>query len=326
MTVADADSRNNKWLWLDKFGPLLALALVYLFFALLNSKITSLTALETMVQQTVIVGVAAIGMTLIIISAGIDLSAGSVIAFASVVIAQMMVAYDFSPGLAALVGILAGALCGLLSGILITSLNLVPFIVTLGMLLIVRGFAKGVASSMQINAGASWLSELLAVLPPERRWLLVPPGAWLMIVLALVTSGFLRFTKIGRHIFAIGSNEQTARLCGVAVEKVKVFVYTIAGAFAGLSGLMLISYQEQGDPTGAVGLELDIIAAVVIGGGSLSGGEGSIAGSLIGAMIMTIIRTGCQLNGWAPWITQVVTGCVIIIAVTLDRLRHRSAD
>ncbi|MBN1831260.1 MAG: hypothetical protein JW896_04040 [Deltaproteobacteria bacterium] len=100
-----------------------------------------------------------------------------------------------------------------------------------------------------------------------------------------------------RHIFAIGSNEQTARLCGIAVERVKVIVYGIAGAFSGLSGLMLLSYQEQGDPTGAVGMELDVIAAVVIGGGSLSGGEGSIIGSLIGAMIMTVIRTGCQLNG-----------------------------
>lgn len=319
-------SSRNKWAWLSKFGPLVALVFVYLFFAILNVKITSLTAVETMMQQTVIVGVAAIGMTLVIISAGIDLSAGSVIAFCSVVIAQMMVAYGLSPGIAAIIGILAGGLCGLINGVLITRLKLVPFIVTLGMLLIVRGFAKGISSSMQINAGQSWLSNLLAVLPPERKWQLVPPGAWLMIFLAVAIAALLRYTRIGRHIYAVGSNEQTAKLCGVAVDRVKVVVYTAAGAFAGLSGLMLMSYQEQGDPTAAIGLELDIIAAVVIGGGSLSGGEGSIAGSLIGAMIMTIIRTGCQLNGWAPWITQVVTGVVIVIAVTVDRLRHRAAD
>ena len=312
--------------WLNKFGPLLALVFVYIFFSILNSKITSLTALETMVQQTVIVGIAAIGMTLVIISAGIDLSAGSIIAFSSVVIAQIMVAYEMSPLTSAMCGILAGLGCGLVNGLLITRLRLVPFIVTLGMLLIVRGFAKGIASSMQINVGQSWLSELLAVLPPERKWQLVPPGAWLMIVFAAAMAGLLRYTRLGRHIFAVGSNEQTAQLCGVAVDRVKVIVYGIAGAFAGLSGVMLTSYQEQGDPTAAVGLELDIIAAVVIGGGSLSGGEGSIVGSLIGAMIMTVIRTGCQLNGWAPWITQVVTGCVILVAVMVDRLRHRGTS
>jgi ribose/xylose/arabinose/galactoside ABC-type transport system permease subunit len=321
-----ASNRDLKrWTWLNKFGPLVALIFVYLFFAILNSKITSLTALETMVQQSVIVGVAAIGMTLVIIAAGIDLSAGSVIAFSSVVIAQAIVSFGASPGVAALAGVVAGLLCGFVNGVLITRMKLVPFIVTLGTLLIVRGFAKGIADSMQINAGQTWLSDLLAVLPPDRKWQLVPSGAWLMILLAVGVAAALRFTKVGRHIFAVGSNEQTARLCGVPVERVKVFVYSVAGAFAGLSGLMLMSYQEQGDPTAAVGMELDIIAAVVIGGGSLSGGEGSIAGSLIGAMIMTIIRTGCQLNGWAPWITQVVTGGVIVIAVAVDRLRHRAS-
>ncbi|MEE4310587.1 MAG: ABC transporter permease, partial [candidate division KSB1 bacterium] len=148
---------------------------------------------------------------------------------------------------------------------------------------------------------------------------------WLMLLLALLTGGFLRYTKLGRHIFAVGSNELTARLCGIAVDKVKVFVYGASGAFSGLAGVMLMSYQEQGDPVGAVGMELDVIAAVVIGGGSLSGGEGSILGSLIGAIIMTVIRTGCQLNGWPAWVTQVVTGGVIVTAVAFDGLRHRKS-
>lgn len=308
---------------LTKFGPLLALVLVYLFFTLLNAKITSLTALETMMQQTVIVGVAAIGMTLIIISAGIDLSAGSIISLSSVVVAQLLNAQGFSPLLAACGGILTGMFCGLMNGVLITRLKLVPFIITLGSLLIVRGFAKGFSASMPINVGQTWLSELLAILPPERKWMLIPPGAWLMLILAVLVSLMLAHMRLGRYIFAVGSNEQTARLSGIQVERVKTIVYALGGAFAGLSGLMLMSYQEQGDPTAAVGLELDIIAAVVIGGGSLSGGEGSIAGSLIGAMIMTVIRTGCQLNGWPPWVTQVVTGVVIVIAVAVDRLRHK---
>lgn len=314
---------NLNWNLLNKLGPVLALLLVYIFFAALNSKITTFAAIEAMILQTVIVAVSAIGMTLVIILGGIDLSVGSIIAFGSVVVALCMEFFHFSPLLAALCGVLAGLACGLFNGMLITRLKLVPFIVTLGSLLIVRGLAKGISGSIPINAGQTWLSELLATLPDEQRWQLIPPGAWLMIILALLISAMLRYTPLGRHIFAIGSNEQTARLCGVAVERVKIIVYSIAGAFAGLSGLMLLSYQEQGDPTGAVGMELDVIAAVVIGGGSLSGGEGSIIGSLIGAMLMTVIRTGCQLNGWPPWVTQIVTGTVIVIAVAVDRLRHR---
>ena len=310
-------------LLLTSLGPFLALLLVFGLFAALNPKMATLTAVETIVQQTVIVGVAAIGMTMVIVSGGIDLSAGSIIALGSVVVAQLMVAWGLSPFLAAVGGIVAGMACGAANGLVITRLRVVPFIVTLGTLLVLRGVAKGLANSMPVNVDRTWLSELLAVLPPERRWLLVPPGAWVMVVLAALVAGFLRYTPLGRRIFAVGSNEQAARLCGIAVERVKTFVYTAAGAFSGLAGVMLMSYQEQGDPTAAVGLELDVIAAVVIGGGSLSGGEGSILGSLVGAMIMTVIRTGCQLNGWPTWVTQVVTGAVIVVAVAVDRLRHR---
>lgn len=307
----------------NKFGPLLALALVYSFFAALNLKITSATAIETIMLQTVIVGVSAIGMTMVIISGGIDLSAGSIIALSSVVIALCIQSFGAEPLLAAGAGVFAGLLFGLLNGWLITGLRLVPFIVTLGSLLIVRGVAKGLANSQPITAADTGLSVLLMTLPEDRKWQIMPPGAWMMLALALLAAGFLRYTQLGRHIFAVGSNEQTARLCGVAVERVKLFVYAAAGACSGLSGLMLMSYQEQGDPTGAVGLELDVIAAVVIGGGSLSGGEGSILGTIIGAIIMTVIRTGCQLNGWPPWVTQLVTGIVIVIAVAVDQLRHR---
>ena len=318
--------KSQNWLsWFNKFGPLLALIIVYGFFVALNAKIATLTAVETIVQQTVIVGVSAIGMTLVIISGGIDLSAGSIIAMSSVVVAWLMDTLGFNPILAALGGVLAGLFWGLVNGSLITRLRLVPFIVTLGTLLVVRGFAKGLAHSMPINVEQTWLSDILATLPPDQKWQLIPPGGWMMILFALIIAGMLRYTSLGRHIVAVGSNEDTARLCGVAVERVKLFVYSAAGAFSGLAGLMMMSYQEQGDPTGAVGLELDVIAAVVIGGGSLSGGEGSILGSLVGAMIMTVIRTGCQLMGWPTWATQVVTGAVIVVAVTIDRLRHRKA-
>lgn len=145
-----------------------------------------------------------------------------------------------------------------------------------------------------------------------------------MILLALLATGVLRYTVFGRHVFAVGSNENTARLCGVDVDRTKLFVYMIGGAFAALSGLMLVSYQGQGDPTGATGYELDIIAAVVIGGASLNGGIGSIFGSLIGALIITVIRTGCTLNGISESTTRIITGAIIVTAVAIDRLRQRS--
>jgi len=323
MDLNQLSIRKLPRLSLSTFGPLIALVLVYGFFAVLNARILSLTAVETIVQQTVIVGIGAIGMTFVIISGGIDLSAGSTIAIGSVAVAFLMKTFGFSPLPAALGGVAVGLFWGFVNGWLIARFKMVPFIVTLGTLLVVRGVAKGMANSMPINTGHTWLSNLLAALPQNQKWQLIPPGAWLMILLALLMAGILKYTPIGRHVFAIGSSEQTARLCGIAVERVKIFVYTLCGGMAGLGGLMLMSYQEQGDPTAAIGLELDVIAAVVIGGGSLSGGEGSIMGSIVGAIIMTVIRTGCQLNGWPTWVTQVVTGAVIVIAVAVDRLRHQ---
>ena len=155
--------------------------------------------------------------------------------------------------------------------------------------------------------------------------MLVPPGVWLVVILALLVAGMLRYTRLGRHIFAVGSNEQTARLCGVPVSRVKLAVYTIGGGFFGLAGLMMFSRLTVGDPTAAVGLELDVIAAVVIGGGSLSGGEGSVLGSLVGALIMSVIRSGCSQMGLDNWVQEVVTGAIIVVAVALDGLRHRKA-
>ncbi|MBT4500127.1 MAG: ABC transporter permease, partial [Gemmatimonadetes bacterium] len=140
---------------------------------------------------------------------------------------------------------------------------------------------------------------------------------------ALAVGGMLRYTRLGRHIFAIGSNEQTARLCGVAVERVKVTVYGVCAGFAGLAGVMQFSRLTVGDPTVAVGLELDVIASVVIGGGSLAGGEGSVLGSLVGALIMTVIRSGCSQMGLPNWVQEMVTGGIIVLAVALDRWRHR---
>lgn len=307
---------------LSRFAPVLGLVAVYGLFVLIGpDSFGSGRTLETIARQTAIVGTAALGMTLVIIAGGIDLSVGSIIALATVTIAAALQT-GASPLGASLIGILTGALCGFVNGTIITRFRVVPFIVTLGTLLIVRGIAKGLAAEQKIDAPLTYLIDLLAALPPGAWWLL-PPGVWLLVVLALITGGFLAYTRVGKHIVAIGSNENTARLCGVRVEALKVLVYTLAGTSAGLAGLLQFSRLTVGDPTVAVGLELDVIAAVVIGGGSLAGGEGSVLGSVVGALIMTVIRAGCSQMGLPNWVQEIVTGAIIVIAVAVDRLRQK---
>lgn len=308
---------------LNRLGPLIGLVAVYGLFALAApDSFRSAGNLETIARQTAIVGTAALGMTLVIISGGIDLSVGSIVALSTVVVAGVLGA-GHGPIPAALAGIAAGALCGVISGLIITRLKVVPFIVTLGMLLLVRGVAKGLAGEQKIDAPLSWLNELLAALPPQSAWLLVPAGVWIMLVLAGVVGAVLRHTVFGRQVVAAGSNPESARLSGIAVERVRLAVYTLSAAFAGLAGLFQFSRLTVGDPTVAVGLELDVIAAVVIGGGSLAGGQGSVLGSLVGALIMTVIRSGCTQMGLANWVQEIVTGGIIVAAVALDRLRQR---
>lgn len=315
---------NPRWSsMLSRYGAVLGLVVVYGLFAIVGPESFSSTQnLETVARQTTIVGTAALGMTLVIIAGGIDLSVGSMIALGTVVIAALLQA-GVSPLLAAVAGIAVGALCGFINGVLITRLRVVPFIVTLGTLLVIRGAAKGLAHEQKIDAPLSWLNDLLAALPPGESWKIAPPGVWIMGVLALLVAGMLYYTRLGRHIFAIGSNEATARLCGVPVDRVKIMVYSLSAGFAGLAGVMQFSRLTVGDPTVATGAELDVIAAVVIGGGSLSGGEGSILGTIVGALIMTVIRSGCSQMGLPNWVQEIVTGSIIVVAVALDRLRSR---
>ncbi len=311
--------------WLSRYGwlgPLVALVLLYLVFAALQPD-TFATAgnLRTMIRQTTTVGIAALGMTLIIILGGIDLSVGSMVALTTVVIATLL-AGGASPLASAVAGVAVTALCGLVNGVLITTLRVTPFIVTLGAMGIIRGAAKGLAHEQKIDAPLSWLNDLLAEVGRD-SWMVLPAGVWLFVLLALACGAVLAYTRLGRHIFAIGSNAAAARLCGVRVPLVKIAVYTIGAALAGVAGLMQFSRLTVGDPTVAAGLELDVIAAVVIGGGSLSGGEGSILGSLVGAMLMTEIKSGCTHVGLSVWIQEILAGVIIVVAVTLDRLRHR---
>ncbi len=310
--------------WLNRLGPLLGLAAVLLLFVILGpAGFSTLDNFKTMAIQTVVVGLAALGMTLVIISGGIDLSAGSVVALVSVVTATLLGKSGWPPLASAAAGVLAGTLCGAANGALVAGVRLVPFIVTLGTLLIVRGAAKGLGREEKVNAPVTWLNDLIAALPESRRWMIVPPGVWMLLGLALGVGALLRYTRLGRHIFAVGSNEQAARLCGVPVGRVKLSVYALGGFFSGLAGVLQFARLRVGDPVTAEGLELDVIAAVVIGGGSLAGGEGSVFGSLVGALTMTVIRTGCNLMDISTWVQNILTGAIILAAATLDRLRRR---
>lgn len=298
-------------------GPVLGLITVYALFALLRfDRFVTWSNASIMLQQTAVIGTGAIGMTLIVISGGVDLSFGSIIAFSAVVLALALQA-GLDPALAVAAAIGSGAGAGLVSGLLITRLSLMPFIVTLGMMGVLRGAAKGLANEQPIYPDGTWLNGLMQL--GEHS---LPGGVWVMLVMAGVIGGVLRYTRFGRHCFAIGSSESTARLCGVRVERTKIMIYGLGAAFAGLAGVLQFAYLTGGDPTTAVGLELNIIASVVIGGASLAGGRGSVTGTLVGALIMTVVNNGCTKLEMANWVQEIVTGGIIVAAVTLDQLRR----
>ncbi len=312
--------------WLRFLGPFLGLLAVIAIFAVISDhpgRLLSAGNLRIVLSQTVVVAVGAIGMTIIIISGGIDLAPGSVIALTGVVCALALRAgWPPLPALAA--GVMVGGVVGLINGLAITTLRVVPFIATLGMLGIARGVAKWISGEQTVNAPATWLNRL-AVAFPTPSWLLVSPGVWITAALAVVAAIVLRRTVFGRHVFAVGSNEAAARACGIHTGRLKLMVYSLGGLLFGLAGVLQMSRLRQGDPTVAIGVELDIIAAVVIGGGSLAGGEGSILGSMIGALIMAFLRNGCQQMGWPNYIQEIIIGGIIVLAVAGDRWRAARA-
>jgi ribose transport system permease protein len=314
--------RTWKQAWKQPWlGPLVALAATYaLFAAQAPATFTRASNLVTMARQTTVVAIAAVGMTIVIVSGGIDLSVGSAVAFTTVVVAATLKA-GHGPGVAVLAGVAAATASGAACGAMVARLRIAPFIVTLGAMSILRGAAKGIASEQKIDCDPRGLDALLA---PSAGWPLAPPGVWMAVAIAVAGGLALRYTRFGRHVYAVGSNEATALVCGVDVARVKLLVYAIAGALAGLAGILEFSTLTVGDPTDSIGLELEVIAAVVIGGASLSGGEGTIAGSIVGAMLMAVIRTGCTFVGVHNWVQEIATGGIIVVAVAIDRLRHRS--
>ena len=314
--------KDTAKLVLAKAGPFLGLLVVIALFSIpAETREFFLTYhnFKTIFTQTVIVAIGALGMTMIIVSGGIDLSVGSSIAFTSVV-GALLIQKGWGPVPALLAMLASGGVIGLLNGAAIATLRLVPFIITLGTLGVARGSAKWLADNQTVNYEASPINRWMTTEDPFSYAL--PAGVWATVGLAILTSLLLRNTVFGRHVFALGSNEATARLCGIAVTRLKVGIYALAGGFFGLAGVFQLSRLRQGDPTVAVGLELDIIAAVIIGGASLSGGVGTILGSMIGALIMAVLRNGSQQMGWPTYFQEIIIGLVIIVAVFVDRLRQ----
>lgn len=318
------DSAAGAPSFLNLLGPLFGLVLVLILFSFLAEGFLSLRNFRTTLIQTVIVGFGSIGMTFVIVGGGIDLSAGSVIALSSVVSAVGLQA-GLPAWLAIALGVLAGGLCGLSNGLCVAKLDLPPFIATLGMFLVARGLAKYLAGNTMVRPRRETFVDALVARSPEPPWLLVAPAVWILFLLGIALSIVLAKTVFGVHTYAVGSSEPTARLSGVPVARVKATHYVLSGLFSGLAGVVLYGrLGGMGDPTAAVGTELEIIAACVIGGASLSGGEGRIRDSLVGALLMSFLATGCRMMDIPNYVQEIVTGCIIVFAVTVDRLRHRA--
>jgi ribose/xylose/arabinose/galactoside ABC-type transport system permease subunit len=326
--------RSNVWRSLaGQLGPMLALVLVFLLFAVLDAalqsggRFLSLRNLQTMLIASAPVVVAALGMTVIIIAGGIDLSAGTAVALCATVMAWVL--KQGGPiELALSCSVLTGCVAGSINGAIVSALKVAPFIVTLGTMTAFLGFAKLVADETTVRPPLSsvpdWMRGL-AMPTPEVAWLVVAPGVWIMFALAAGLSLVLRYTVFGRHVFALGSNEQTARLCGLNVPALKLAVYTLGGLFVGLAGVYQFAKLNVGNPTSGIGLELRVIAAVVIGGASLNGGRGAVLGTLAGALLMQTIASGCTQLGVSNPAQDIILGIMIVAAVTVDSIRQRRA-
>ena len=297
---------------------IVALILLCVVMSVLSPNFATVDNVTNVIMQASINAVLAAGMTFVIITAGIDLSVGSVVAFVGIILGFSLHA-EIPLILAIVIALGAGGLCGLINGLLITKGKLPPFIVTLGMMSIARGGA------LLLNNGrpVSGFSESFRFIA-NGHFIGIPVLIWLTIIVYIIAFIVLRKTPFGRYVYAIGGNEEAARLSGIKTKKVLLCVYIICGVLAGLASVMLTSRINSAQPTAGLMYELDAIAATVIGGTSLMGGFGFVCGTLIGALIMSVIRNGLNLLNVSSFLQQVIIGCVIILAVLVDSLKHRS--
>lgn len=325
------DRGQEKSLWRRliqsrEFGVFLALAALVLVMRFLTPYFWKPDNIFNVLRGMSTIGIIAIGQTMIIVTGGIDLSVGSVLAASAMITARLMYTGIVSPWVAVALGLAFGTLLGAINGLIITRVKVTPFIATLGMLSIARGLAYLLASGLQgtvasnvpmRDEGVNYLGG--GYIGP------VPFPVIEMFVLVALFSLFLRYTVLGRQIYAVGSNEVAARLSGVPVHLVKLFVYTITGTLSALAGIMTAGLLGTSATNAGTGTELDVIAAVVIGGASLAGGEGTIIGSIIGAAIMAVLRNAFVLLQFPIYMQTISIGVVIILAVAIDQIRRRSS-
>lgn len=298
---------------LQRMGPLLGLALIVIVLSVINSDFLTISNIFNVLRQISINALIAFGMTFVILTGGIDLSVGSMLALASAITAGLM-AGGLDTWLAVLIGLLAGVVMGAVNGLIITKGRVAPFIGTLATMTVFRGLTLVYTEGRPITG----LNEDFAMLG-KGFFLEIPmPVIWMLISFAILYF-LLRHTTFGRHVYALGSNEEATKLSGINTGKVKMLVYAISGLFAALSGIILTSRLNSAQPTAGTSYELDAIAAVVLGGTSLSGGRGWIVGTLIGAMIIGVLDNGLNLLNVSSFYQSVVKGAVILIAVLLDR-------
>jgi fructose transport system permease protein len=305
----------------SEIGPLLALVLACAFFISQSDRFLSFQNLSLILQQTMVVAVIAIGQTLIVLTGGIDLSCGMVMAFGSIVMTKFAVVLGVPPALAILCGVAATTLFGLLNGLLITRIKLPAFIVTLGTLNIAFALT-------QIYSNAESVSNLPEAIMFFGNTLRLGPadvtyGTILTLLLYLGVWFVLRETVPGRHLYALGNNAEAARLMGLSSQRILLTVYSLAGAIYGVAALLSVARTGVGDPQAGQTENLDSITAVVLGGTSLFGGRGSIVGTLLGALIVGVFRNGLTLIGVSSVYQILITGILVILAVAADKLSHR---
>lgn len=302
---------------LQRLLPFLTLVALFVGLAIASPHFLTGTNLSSVVRQTAVINIMALGMTMIIICGGIDLSVGSILAMGGL-LGAMAMEKGWPVGVGVAVGVATGMLCGWVNGFLTTQLRINPFIVTLGTLGIVRGLALIISNGLPVHQ----LPKSFAYLG-EGTVLHVPFVLYVLIACAVIVHVILEHTKLGRYAFAIGSNQEAALYAGVNIGLVTVAIYTLGGMLTGLAGMIEASRLMTGQPTAGQGYELQAIAAVVIGGGSLRGGEGTVVGTLVGALIMGLLANGSDLLGISPYLQQAIIGAVIILAVAIDELRKR---
>jgi ribose transport system permease protein len=300
-------------------GPLIGLVLLCVFRSFSTDTFLSMRNFLNVMDQITVLGVMAVGMTLVILIGGIDLSVGSVLALSGMVMGYLGNSREWPFVIAILVALIASAACGLTSGLMVTRLRMPAFIATLAMMSIARGIASIITNGEQIVGFPDWFSNL--AITRHFGFLTVTVG--LMIAITLIAWIVLSFRPVGRALYALGGSQEVARLAGIPVRQYTIWVYVICGALAGLAGVILSARLDSSQPSSGLGYELDTIAAVVIGGASLSGGVGSIGGTAVGVLIIGFLRNGLNLLQISPFVQQVVIGVVIAVAVAADTMRNR---